>query len=205
MKFNLHKYLNIIFIGIIFIILMFKDCDGKVKDNGIIVTPPKVGGFDYYKPIELDSPNYIYITDKGDTINFENPLNQELKDKYELAEKENDSLKLKLMYFEAIQTRKYKQVFDNKDLTATVFANTTGTLDSLKLDYVIKSDTIKIKQPVFRLLGGLSFESNINTLKPAVGLNLGIQNKRGNIITGGINTNQDITIGYYHNILTIKK
>ena len=72
-------------------------------------------------------------------------------------------------------------------------------------EYDIKPDTIKIKQPVFRLLGGLSLQSNINTLKTNLGLNLGFQNKKNNIFLIGVNTNKDIEVKYIQNIFTIKK
>ena len=204
---NLFKkyFWQIIVLGLIIFIFLQDSCNNKIDNSNTIITPPKEGSFEYTKPDEVDKPDYIYITTKGDTVRFQNPLNKELKSKYDSVAKSNDALKLKLLYYSAIQTRSYKKVFDNKDVTATVFAETTGTLDSLRFDYVIKSDTFKVKQPVFRLLAGPSLQSNITTLKTNLGLNLGIQNKKGNILTVGYNTNQQITATYYYNLWTIKK
>jgi hypothetical protein len=42
-------------------------------------------------------------------------------------------------------------------------------------------------------------------MKPSIGINLGFQNKKSNIFTAGINSSRQITIGYYHNLLTVKK
>lgn len=193
---------------LILVIMLFlqNSCNNNIKDNpNVIITKPSEGSFGFEVPDEIDLPNYIYIPIKGDEVIFENPLNQKLKNQYDLAVKENDSLKLKLLYYTAIQKRSYKKVFDNKDITATIYAMTTGTLDSIRMDYIEKPDTIVVKQPVFRLLTGTSLMFNPTTLKYDLSLNAGIQNKKGNIFTGSVNTHKDISIGYLHNLWTIKK
>ena len=199
------KYFWQILVAIlIFALFLQQSCNGDKtnKDTSVIITKPKVGGFNYYKPKPIKGIGYIFVTNKGDTIKIENPVNKELEQKYLNALSENEKLKL---YLEAIQKRTYKDTLENKHLKFSYTALTTGTLDSIKFDYLIKSDTIKIKQPVFRLLAGPSLEFNYLTMKPSIGINVGFQNKKGNIFTGGLNSSQQITIGYYHNLWTIKK
>jgi len=195
---------QILVVGLVILLFLQRNCQSNniKKDPSVIITEPKIGGFDYYKPTEIKKPNYFFITKDGDTIEIENPINKELEQKYLNALSENEKLKL---YLEAIQKRTYIDSLENKDIKFTYTALTTGTLDSIKFDYIIKPDTLKIKQPVFRLLGGPSLEFNYFTMKPSIGFNLGFQNKKGNILTGGINSSQQITIGYYHNLWTIKK
>jgi hypothetical protein len=195
---------QILVVGLVILLFLQRSCqsDDKIDNSGIIVTPPKIGGFDYYKPKELKGTKYIHITTKGDTIEIENQVNKDLESKYLNALSENEKLKL---YLQAIQKRTYVDSLEDKHIKFSYTALTTGTLDSIKFNYEVKSDTLKIKQPVFRLLGGPSLEFNYLTMKPSIGFNLGFQNKKGNILTGGINSSQEITIGYYHNLWTIKK
>lgn len=195
---------QILVVILVFALFLQQSCsvDKITKNDSVIITKPKSGSFDYYKPKEIFKTKYSYITTKGDTIELENPINKELEQKYLSALSENEKLKL---YLKAIQKRTYNDTLENKHLKFSYTALTTGTLDSIKFDYIIKSDTIKIKQPIFRLLAGPSLEFNYLTMKPSIGINVGFQNKKGNIFTGGFNSSQQITIGYYHNLWTYKK
>ena len=195
---------QILVVILVFALFLQQSCSGDkiTKNDSIIITKPKVGGFDYYKPKPIKGLGYTLITKEGDTIEIENPVNKELEQKYLNAINENEKLKL---YLEAIQKRTYIDTLEDKNIKFSYTALTTGTLDSVKFDYTIKPDTIKVKQPVFRLLAGTSLEFNYLTMKPSIGINVGFQNKKGNIFTGGFNSSQQITIGYYHNLWTIKK
>ena len=196
---------QLLVVVLVFIIFLQNSCEPtKIKkDDNVIITKPKHGSISINKPEEIkNSIKYKYITLKGDTITLENPINIELAEQYK---KEKDSLQKEILFYKAIQKRKYKNKFEDKHILGTVYAETTGTLDSIGIEYDIKPDTIKIKQPVFRLLGGLSLQSNINTLKTNLGLNLGFQNKKKDIILFGVNTNQDAEVKYIKNIFTIKK
>jgi hypothetical protein len=204
MKLFKKYFWQILVVGLVILLFLQRSCQSNniKNDPSVIITEPKIGGFDYYKPKELKGTKYIHITTKGDTIEIENPVNKDLEQKYSNALSENEKLKL---YLQAVQKRTYVDTLEDKNVKINYTALITGTLDSIKFDYIIKPDTLKIKQPVFRLLGGPSLEFNYLTMKPSIGFNLGFQNKKGNILTGGINSSQQITIGYYHNLWTIKK
>ena len=195
---------QILVVGLVILLFLQHSCQGDtIKNNpSVIITEPKVGGFNYYKPKPIKGINYVFVTEEGDTIKVENPVNKELEQKYLNALSENEKLKL---YLEVIQKRTYIDSLEDKNIKINYTALTTGTLDSIKIDYTIKPDTIKIKQPVFRLLGGSSLEFNYLTMKPSIGINLGFQNKKGNILIGGFNSSQELVISYYHNLWTIKK
>lgn len=197
---NFWKILS--FILLILLFLLPKYCTKVETKTEYIKVSSKEGSFSSFKPISLDLPNYIFFNGK-DTIELENPINKELESKYLQAQKDKDSLKLKLLYFEAIQVRKYHEKYEDKNITIDVFANTTGTLDSLGVKYKTKKDSVKIKEPVFRLLAGPQLQLHNGELFPAA--SVGVQNKKGNIFEGNYNTNGDFTIGYKHNIWTIKK
>ena len=190
-------------IVLIIIIFLQNSCESNDNDKtGIIVTPEKKGSFEFKNPTYIKVPEFNYTQLDGTTIVIENPINIELAEKYQ---RETDSLKRKLMYYNAIQMHKYSDTIKDKNIQIDYFAETTGTLDNIKINYKIFSDTIKVKQPVFSLLGGLSLQSNTLTLKTYPGLNIGFQNKKKDIFLLGVNTNQDVEVKYIKNIFTIKK
>lgn len=198
------KYFWQILTIILFLLLVLlpRNC-GKIETRvEYIKVPVKEGSFVDYKPTPIDLPNYIFVNGK-DTIELENPINKDLEQKYIDAQKRGDSLAQKVLYFEAIQTRKYRKTFEDKNITVNVFAATTGTLDTLSVYYKTKEDSVKIKQPVFRLLAGPQLNIINNQLYP--GLSVGIQNKKGNMFEGSIDSDKNISFIYKHNIWTIKK
>lgn len=193
---------QVLTIVLIIIIFLQNSCESNNSSSTFII-PEKKGNFNISNPTEIKyKTKYKYITLAGDTIEIENPINKELAEKYQ---KETDSLKKQLLYFKAIQQRKYSDTIKDKNIQIDYFAETTGTLDNIKINYKVFSDTLKIKQPVFSLLAGLSLQSNINTLETYPGLNIGFQNKKKDIILFGVNTNQDVEVKYIKNIFTIKK
>lgn len=193
---------QILVIVLVFIIFVQRSYNkDKIKDN-IIIVPEKKGSFEFKNPTYIKVPEFNYTQLDGTKVTIENPINIELAEKYQ---RETDSLKRKLMYYDAIQMHKYSDTLKDKNIQIDYFAETTGTLDNIKINYKIFSDTLKIKQPVFSLLGGLSLQSNTLTLKTYPGLNIGFQNKKKDIFLLGVNTNQDVEVKYIKNIFTIKK
>ena len=41
----------------------------------------------------------------------------------------------------------------DKNIKISYVAKTTGTLDNIKFDYIVFKDSVKVKKPVFTLLG----------------------------------------------------
>ena len=114
---------------------------------------------------------------------------------YEQAIKDNDILKAKNLFLESISL---DIKIDGKFLTR-------GKLLEYKIDYKIKSDTLKFKptikyqHPKLTLLPGVKLTVPTNPLgdsKPNVEINLGIQGKKGNIISVGFDTEKRVTVGY---------
>ena len=203
---TIKKYFwQLLVLGLVILLFLQNSCNNKKIDNSdVIITPPKQGEFNTSKPISIKVPEYIY-QDNTDTIKLENPLNKKLEAEYKQALKEKDSLKLKLLYLESIQIRKYHEKYEDKNILIDIFANTTGTLDSIGVKYKTKSDTIPIKKTVFKLSAGPSLEFNPNTFKMDLGVNGAIENKKGNIFIFGANTNKDLKVGYLQNLWEIKK
>ena len=204
------KTSNKIIIGLsIVIIILLYLLLSKPEKNTIII-PSESGSFDNRVPIQLpgDTLYKDTIVYKDKQVMVENPVNKKLAREYLKAISENDSLKALNLYLSAVQIRKYKEVFEDKNVKTTVYAQTTGTLDSLRLEYdrkEIEVDIPRKKEAYVSLLGGVNVENNINTLSPVLGVNVGVQLKENDIFLLGINKNQTISASYIKNIFTIKK
>tara|TARA_R110002049_G_scaffold231127_1_gene403360 strand:- start:4868 stop:5503 length:636 start_codon:yes stop_codon:yes gene_type:complete len=125
---------------------------------------------------------------------------------YEQAIKDNDILKAKNLFLESISLDTWDgNLVDNKDIKIDGKFLTRGKLLEYKIDYKIKSDTLKFKptikyqHPKLTLLPGVKLTVPTNPLgdsKPNVEINLGIQGKKGNIISVGFDTEKRVTVGY---------
>ena len=186
---------------LVFALLLLK-CGNNVTNPNYVIIPEKKGSFEINKPTEVkDSIIYKYKTLKGDTIELENPINLELAKLYQL---EKDSLKKELLYYKSIQKRTYSDTVKDKNIKMLYTAKTTGTLDSIKFNYIIPKDSVKIKKPVFTLVGGLTLESDITNPKPILKANLGFKTSNKDTWLFGGNKNE-VSVTYLRDIFTIKK
>ena len=188
--------------SLVFALLLLLKCGNNTINPNYVIIPEKKGSFEINKPTEIkDSIVYRYRTLKGDTIELENPINLELAKLYQL---EKDSLKRELLYYKSIQKRTYSDTVTDKNIKMFYTAKTTGTLDSIKFNYIIPKDSIKVKKPIFTLLGGLTLESNITNPKPTLKANLGFKTSNKDTWLFGANKNE-AGVTYLRDIFTIKK
>ena len=188
--------------SLVFALLLLLKCGNNTTNPNYVIIPEKKGSFEINKPTEIkDSIVYRYRTLKGDTIELENPINLELAKLYQL---EKDSLKRELLYYKSIQNRTYIDSVKDKNVKISYVAKTTGTLDNIKFNYIVFKDSIKVKQPVFTLLGGITLESNIIYPKPTLKANLGFKTSNKDTWLFGANKNE-ASVTYLRDIFTIKK
>ena len=188
--------------SLVLALLLLLKCDSNEVNPNYVTIPEKKGNFEIGTPTKIkNTVSYKYITLKGDTIELENPINLELASLYKL---EKDSLKRELLYYKSIQQNVYVDSVKDKNVKISYTAKTTGTLDKIKFNYVVFKDSVKIKKPVFTLLGGLTIESNITNPKPNLKANLGFKtsNKDTWLFSGNQN---EIGVTYLRDIFTIKK
>ena len=188
--------------SLVLTLLLLLKCSNNTSNPNYVILPEKKGSFEINKPTEIKNRIiYKYKTLKGDTIELENPINLELAKLYQL---EKDSLKRELLYYKSIQKRTYSDTVKDKNIKMFYTAKTTGTLDSIKFNYIIPKDSIKVKKPVFTLLGGLTLESNITNPKPTLKANLGFKTSNKDTWLFGANKNE-ASVTYLRDIFTIKK
>jgi len=173
-----------------------------------IKTPEIKGDIEKSKTVVIPTPkNEIVYKDKQ--VIVDNPITKKLLESYI---KENDSLKRLKMYGEAVTEREQVNIFENDDLKASVKSKTQGKLlDILLTDYTIKSKELPITLPpsknsVFVVYSGGGIYYNQDNQKLGYKVDLGFQNKKGDILDVGYDPlNKTVFLEYKLRIINIKK
>tara|TARA_R110000822_G_scaffold227017_1_gene359628 strand:+ start:2127 stop:2768 length:642 start_codon:yes stop_codon:yes gene_type:complete len=177
------------------------------------------------KPVEVVIPEIVgkvedKINDVEETVvSIPDPITPEIitkivvdkeyKEKYEKAIKENDSIKAMNLFLKSIEINEYNKVLiDNDTIKIVAYAKTRGILLKYKIDYTIKEKTITYipevitERPKFTLLTGVALIVPTTTINQTmvVKLDFGFQNKKGNIIEIGYDTQKNIYLGYKQSI-----
>jgi hypothetical protein len=206
----IHKAILYFTIAILVVSLFtMRSCSAQTK-QGVstqkVIVPEKKGEF--HKPVAIlngktKKDSVVY---KDKIITTENPVNKELYKKYAEAKDSLDQVK---MYLEAIEEREQTQVFDNKDVKIEVYTKTRGQLLELKPKYTIKEREeqvqVKQKESVFAVHTGLVIETSTSLNKLVPKAQLGLQNKRGDILSLYYSTDKSIGVGYTFRIINIKR
>lgn len=206
-NFQLFKWLGWI---LLFIVLWFKGCENLETPN---VSKPINGTFKPVKPNNnnLGSIDTILLTNfvkskpiieyKNNEVNKELAIeNYNLQIAYVNA---TDSIERLKLYIDAIRLKSFNKTFEDDYLSATVKGTSQGEVKEIGFDYKIKPQPIPITK--FRLLAGLNVSNTILFDKQLFNANLGFQNKKGNILEVGYDTEKRINIGYKQSIFKIVK
>lgn len=194
-----------IIIAVLIILLWQKSCTGK-DEPVVINVPEKRGSFPEVfnpDPIVIDRP-YEVIKWKTETIEVQNPVNRELIIAYQLA---TDSLQRLKLYAEAIGEQDYHIPYEDSLIKTDSYIKSQGKVLSFKQDYIIKEQKIpyRPKETVLRLLGGFEAGNTIQLNGFSAKANIMLQNRKGNILSAGYDTNERIWIGYNFSIFNIRK
>ena len=201
------KYLGWI---LLFIVLWFKGCSGATPTPQIakVIIPEVKGNFQAKKPVHeaISSRKERTATGK-EILQVENPINKKLIAENEKLKKDfakaNDSIK-KLSFNKAIQLNKFSTKFEDENIVLNVNGVVRGEVKEVTPDYTIKKKEIevpvKVKETVFRVLAGGAIGLNKKMNQATYKLDLNFQNRKGNIISVGYDTDNKIWLGYYRTI-----
>ena len=201
------KYLGWI---LLFIVLWFKGCSGATPTPQIakVIIPEVKGNFQAKKPVhEAISSRKGHTATGKEILQVENPINKKLIAENEKLKKDfakaNDSIK-KLSFNKAIQLNKFSTKFEDENIVLNVNGVVRGEVKEVTPNYTIKKKEIevpvKVKETVFRLLGGVEV-GNTKTLDDlSFKGSVLFQNRKGNIISAGYDTDNKIWLGYYRSI-----
>jgi hypothetical protein len=204
----------------IMIILWFKGCGGDGDKVITIKTPEVKGTFAPVKPEHkvIDTNHIVNVNKKvfGQNLSkkelafWKTEAERLFKENQEMDQafmNANDSLQ-QIIYSQAIRLNTFNHKFDNDTISATVKGIVRGEIQSIKLDYKIKPRTIEVpkqKEVVFRMLGGVEMGATKEIDKFNVKVSAGFQNRKGNIISIGADTDQRFYLGYNFSIFSIKR
>ncbi len=192
---------NIIIAGLLCIIFVQRSCG----DKKIITLPPKHNKFELVKPTEVKTDT-IYkdsIVYKDKKVIVTKPVDKKLVQDYLKA---TDSISKLNLYVAAVEKKQYKHTFSDKYIDITIDAKTTGTLNLIAPTYTLKPRDVEIaKSTVFAMYVGGSTTLELPNIKPEFFVNVGFQNKRGDILLGGLGSNKTIMVGYTFRLINIKK
>jgi len=177
-------------------------------EDVVVITDEKTGGVEEKIDDVVRDTIYIetIVPGQAQPQRKEIVVDSTYKADYEKAIKDNDSLKAKNLFLESISLNTWDgNLIDNKDIKIDGKFLTRGKLLEYSVDYKIKSDTltfkpkIKYQHPRLTLLPGikLGFPTDpLNNTEPVIELNVGIQNKKGNVFSVGIDSQKRLTVGY---------
>lgn len=212
------KYLTVFVIGVL-VATWFRGCSGSAPTPQIVkVTVPEVKGtFEAKKPFHEPVLNKAKSPQlkKGETVYKENPIDKKLiaeneKLKNDFA-KANDSIK-QLSFIKAIQLNKFSTKFEDENVILNINGVVQGEVKEITPNYTIKKKTVEVtvkpKETVFRLLvgGGIGFNNPMN--KAIYKVDLGFQNRKGDIISAEyvrVGNEKYGVIGFKKSIFDIKK
>jgi hypothetical protein len=203
------KYLGWV---LLFVVLWFRGCSSIPSSPQIVkVIVKEVNGkFEAKKPISVPVGQKV---SKGKTAYIENEIDPKLTAENEKLKsdfaKEKDSLKRIIAYNKSIQLNKFSSDFEDDNVIINIDGIVQGEVKEITPGYKIKEKKVEVqvkpKETVFRLLGGIELGNNRQLDGFAAKGNLMLQNRKGNIISGSFDTNQNIWIGYNFSIFNIKK
>jgi hypothetical protein len=185
-------------IGLLIAILFLwlKGCSANQPSAAkTIQTKELKGKFEAVKPIQKpvvqnSSTEPKYRSSNNDEF-LQSQINQLIAENKALQEFYNqasDSLQ-EALYNKSIEVKLFSQIFEDDKLKITSSGLVRGEIQSLKADYTIKPQTIELpkqKETFLRVLvgGGVGLNRDLNQF--VYKANLGLQNKKGNIIRASV-------------------
>lgn len=175
-----------------------------------VVVPERKGEFKNPTAIINYKGKKDSIVWKDKVIKTENPINKKLAEDFITSQKENDSLKSLKIYLNAIEEVDRTYVFNDKYLKLEVATKTRGKILKIIPKYTIKEREeivqVKQKETVFALYAGAGINTTTTLDKLTPEVNIGFQNKKGNLLTFkyGI-TDKSVGVGYSLRIINYKK
>lgn len=213
------KAMKYLFVAIIFhfAIQWFGGCSSdKNKTTQKVIVPAVSGKFESKKPeskpLEIKQTPVTEIKKDG-LVYVENPLNEKLL-------KENDSLKINYAiisdslktkaYEKAIELNKFSSIFEDKYIKLTINGISRGEVQEITPEYTLKQREIEavIKETKLRVLLGGSVGINKDLNQGIYKLDLNLQNKKGDMISGEylrVNDQSYGMVGIKKSILNIKR
>ena len=119
-----------------------------------------------------------------------------------------DSIKQAELYRLASELKSFETELEDEYLKLKINGIIAGNeVKEITPTYTIKKREVNVpkKETKFRMLGGVGIGNTLMFNKPIFNANVGFQNKKGNILTIGYDTETRILLGYNFSIFKIDK
>lgn len=207
------KVIKYLLVAIVFHFAMewFEGCSSeKTKSTQKVIIPEVFGKFEpkkpESKPLEIKQIPVTVIKKEG-LVHKENSLNEKLleenrslKDKFKSV---RDSIKL-AMFEESNQINQFSSKFEDDNITLNINGIARGEVKEITPSYTIKRQkadvVVENKLPGLRVLGGVEVGNTKTLDNLSFKGSVLFQNRKGNIISAGYDTDNKIWLGYYKSI-----
>lgn len=196
---------------ILLVLLWFQSCNSAETQLVTVTTPEIKGKFDAKKPKHTPIAT-TRKTAAGEVVYLENPINAALiqeNTQLKIDFAKADSIQRVKLYDEAVQLNTFTKNFEDSNISIDINGIVQGEVKEVFPSYTIKERKIevpvKVKQTVFRLLGGTEIGNNTHFNDFRVKGNMMFQNRKGNIFSASYDTQETFWIGYHATFFEIKK
>ncbi len=122
----------------------------------------------------------------------------EENNRMQLEFQQMDSLAQIQAYAKAIEIRQFKERFNDDYIDAYVSGNVAGNVKEMRFNYTIKSRTTEVDAPKTRnhIYLGVNVANTLQLDKPLFSAELGLMNKKGNLLKIAYDIDKRIYFGY---------
>ena len=176
-----------------------------------IEIPEQKGSFELQFPLHdtIQITKYLPKIDKSNNDKLKQDIlglifeNQKLKDSFKLKIPEQKIIS----YDKAIELKSFSSTFEDSVIKIKINGIVQGEVKQVASNYTIKAKQVIFtpKETVFRLLGGLEVGNNKQLDNFTAKALLGVQNRKGNIISISADSRNNFFFGYQFYIFNIQR
>ena len=219
---RLEKRILYITVVVLSVLLWLKGCKGETnvsQNNNQVVTVPAVTNTlpttsdIKYETIEIPKwyrdrkTEQKYLKDISEAEEKIIAFQEEI-DNMQTEFMWSDSIKQAELYRLATELKRFETELEDEYLKLKISGIIGGNeIKEITPTYTIKKREIEVpkKETNFRMLAGVGLGNTLTFDKPIFNANVGFQNKKGNIINFGYDTESRILVGYNFSIFKIDK
>jgi hypothetical protein len=184
-----------------FLVLFFKGCNPTPQiAEKIKVVTKEIKGETIIKTNIVHVPITKKVRDTSGVGFYVSQIDKlfEENNRMQLEFQQMDSLAQTQAYNKAIEINAFKQQFEDKYINAYVSGNVAGNVKEMRFKYTIKSRTTEVEAPKTRnhIYLGVNVANTLQLDKPLFSAELGLMNKKGDIIKASFDTDKRIYLGY---------
>lgn len=184
-----------------FLVLFFRGCNPTPQiAEKIKVVTKEVKGKTIIKTNIVHVPITKKVRDTSGVGFYVSQIDKlfEENNRMQLEFQQMDSLAQIQAYNKAIEINEFKERFNDDYIDAYVSGNVFGEVKEMRFEYTIKSRTTEVDSPKTRnhIYLGVNVANTLQLDKPLFSAELGLMNKKSDMIKAAFDTDKRIYLGY---------